>query len=168
MEFIDIALIGVSILTSLIILVLLRKNFMSDPYEFDLILMGPGVDHHVRISGDSLEFSHKHGEKEYEVKADRLYRVRVGRITGLWFLLRGIKKRFLLGYQYEKTEPISPEGELKVTARVLREVNESKALGKALRGEFKLPMDLKKILLIMGFIVVVIIAYVLVSGGIVV
>ena len=142
----------------------LRNFLRSKPYQFDLILMSPGVNDHFRIEGDSLEFEHEHGGKKYQVKADRLYRVRVGMMTSLWFRVKGIKKRFLVAFHHKKTSPIAPV-DVKVTARVLKEVNESRALGKALRGEFKLPMDLKKILLVMGFIVVVIIAYVMVMGG---
>ena len=142
-----------------------QMNFMrSKPYQFDLIMMSPGVNQHYRIDGDSLEFEHEHDGKKYQVKADRLYRVRVGKLMGLWFRVKGIRKRFLIAFHHKKTKPIEPV-EIKVSARVLKEVNESRALGKALRGEFKLPMDLKKILLIMGFIVVVIIAYVMVMGG---
>ena len=149
--------------TGLIGYLVLRNFVRSKPYQFDLILMKPGVNDHFRIEGDSLEFEHEQDGKKYQVKADRLYRVRVGKMTSLWFMLKGIRKRFLIAFHHEKTKPIEPV-EIKVTARVLKEVNESRALGKALRGEFKLPMDLKKILLVMGFIVVVIIAYVMVTG----
>jgi hypothetical protein len=130
--------------------------------------MTPGVNYHKRIKGDSLEFSFKDGETEYQVKSDRLYRVKVGRLTGLWFRLRGIKKRFKIGFQDKKTEAIQVPDQVKVSSRLMKEVNESRALDKAMRGEFKVPLDLKKILLIMGFIVVVIIAYVLVTGEVVI
>lgn len=144
---------------------ILIKSLRSDPYQFEVITMSPGVNHHEIISGEKLEFIHDMDGTEYEIKSERLYRVKVGPLTGLWFRLRGIKKRFIVSFQSEQTEPIAPAGELKVTARILKEVNESRALDKALRGEFSMPLDLKKILLIMGFVVVVIIAYVLVMGG---
>ncbi len=140
------------------------KFMRTKPYQFDLIMMSPGVNHHYRIEGDSLEFEHIHDGKKYQVKADRLYRVRVGKPTSLWFMVKGIKKRFLIAFHHKKTKPIEPV-DIKVTARVLKEVNESRALGKALRSEFRVPFDLKKILLIMGFVVVVVIAYVMVMGG---
>lgn len=153
--------------TGILLYLLLRHFVRSKPYQFDLILMSPGVNEHIRIEGDTLEFEHEHKNKTYQVKADRLYRVRVGTLTSLIFRLKGIKKRFLIAFHHKKTSPIKPVG-IKVSARVLKEVNESRALGKALRSEFRLPMDLKKILLIIGFIVVVIIAYVMVTGGMVI
>lgn len=136
----------------------------SKPYQFDLIMMSPGVNDHYRIEGENLEFEHAHDGKKYEVKADRLYRVRVGLWMSLWFRVKGIKQRFLIAFHHKKTSPIKPV-DVKVSARVLKEVNESRALGKALRSEFRVPFDLKKILLIMGFVVVVVIAYVMVMGG---
>jgi hypothetical protein len=70
-------------------------------------------------------------------------------------------------FQDGQTEPIS-QGTVKVTSRILKEVNESKALDKALKGEFRMGMDLKKILMILGIVLVVVISYVLYSGGLIV
>jgi hypothetical protein len=148
-------------------LALIRHLLKTEPYEFVLVLMNPGVNDHVIVKGPELEFSHTHDGKDYEVKSDRLYRVKVGRLTSLWFYLRGIKKRFLIVFQHEKSKPVTAQT-VKVSTRVLKKVNESRALGKALRSQFAVPMDLKKILMIIGFLVIVVIAYVIVTGEVVI
>lgn len=160
---ISVVITGLTILVGVFSLALIRRLLKSDPYQFEIVLMSPGVNDHQIVSGVELEWEFEHDGKTYEIKSDRLYRVKVGRVVGLWFYLRGIKKRFLIVFQHEKTEPITAE-EVDVSTRVLKKVNESKALGKALRSQFAVPMDLKKILLIIGFIVVVVIAYVMVTG----
>lgn len=163
MKLLDIALTGVSVLASLVILYMLRNFYKLESYEFMMIFMNAGVNKHELIRGNQLDFKHKIGTREIEIKSDRLYRVKSGKLRGFYMILRGIKQRFIVVYQDTKTEPISPP-EVKVSANVLREVNESRALDKALRSEFSVPMDTKKILLIIGFVIVVIIAYVMVTG----
>lgn len=153
----------IAVIFVMLIFLMIRVRFKAKAYEFDLVLMRPGVNKHIRISNDELEFEHTENGKKYKINPDRIARVKVGRITSAIFRVRGIKKRFLIVFQHKKTESISAKAP-KVSGRVLKQVNESRALGKAMSSEFKLPMDLKKILLIMGFIVVVIIAYVLVTG----
>ena len=144
-------------------LVLRKRVFTGEPYEFEMILMNPGINKHELIRGGCLEFKHKIGDKEYEIKPDRLYRVKPRRLDKIIMRVKSVKKRFAVVYQYEKNEPIKPES-VKVTAQLLKEVNESRALDKALRSEFSIPFDLKKILLVVGVLVVAVIVYVLVSA----
>lgn len=142
---------------------LLRVAFKLEPYEFMLIFMKPGVNKHKMIRGSSLEFEHKYELDTYAIKSDRLYRSKPGKLRKIYMKVRGVQERFFVVYQDKKKEPIAPP-EVKVSAEILREVNESRALDKALRSEFHVPMDLKKILLIIGFLIVVIVAYVMVTG----
>lgn len=163
-----IILMGVSVLIVLLMIRALMLKYRADPYQFDVITMKPGVNKHERVTGSQLEFTHTDDTTDYKIKSERLYRVKVGKFTGLLFRMRGIRQRFLVGYQHNQTDPIAPPDEIKVSARVLKEVNESRALDRALAGEFNLPMDPKKILILMGFVVIVAIAYLMITGGIVI
>lgn len=146
-------------------IIIARIVLKCEPYEFDMVFMKPGVNDHVMIRGSSLDFKHEIDGTEYEIKSDRLYRVKPGFPVRIWMKIRSVRGRFTVVYPHKKTEPIAPT-EISVTARILKEVKESRALDKALRGEFKVPMDMKKILLIIGFIVIVSVIYVLMSGEI--
>jgi len=146
-------------------IIVLRGILKREPYEFELIFMRPGVDDHVKIWGSSLEFKHEINKKEYEIEPDRLYRIKPGIRGKIWRWITGVKESFLVIYQYKKTKPISTP-KVKISARILKEVHESRALGTALKSEFKIPMDLKKIALIIGFVVIAAVVYVLVTGEI--
>jgi hypothetical protein len=131
-------------------------KYRGDPFQFELVLMRPGVNIHKRITGSELEFETKDGG------------VKVSPLERILFKLRGIERRFIVTFQHGETDPIKPLDGIDITSRVLKQVNESRALDKALRGEFKMGTDLKKLIMIIGVILVVVIAYVLYSGGIVV
>lgn len=154
-------LVIVPVLAFLILRVVLKK----DPYKFKMIFRTPGVDKHFSVYGDSLDFKHKIGSDEYEIKAERLYRLKPGRARKILHKIRGIKESFVIVYQAEKTEPLAPVT-VKVSSRILKEVSESRALDKALRSEFKVPWDMKKILMVIGFLVVAVIVWVVISGDV--
>ena len=147
-----------------LLIIAVRRLLKREPYEFILVFMRPGVNDHVTVSGSSLDFKHAHGNKNYEVKSDRLYRVKPRFPVRLWWWFIGVKERFTTVYRHKQTVPVEPIP-VQVTSRILKEVHESRALGQAMRSEFKVPMDLKKILMIVGFLVLVAIVYVLVMGG---
>lgn len=144
-------------------LLILRVVLKKPPYKFKMVFMTPGVDKHFTVYGDSLDFKHKVGDQEYEIKAERLYRFKPGRARKILHKFRGIKESFVIVYQYEKTEPLAPVT-VKVSARILKEVSESRALDKALRSEFSVPWDLKKIIMVIGFLVLAVIVWVVISG----
>ena len=146
-------------------LIIARIVLKRKPYEFEMVFMRPGVNDHVMIRGSSLDFEHEINGKKYEIKSDRLYRVKPGLPVRIWMKIRSVRERFTVVYPYKKTKAISPP-DVTVTARILKEVNESRALDRALRSEFKVPMDMKKILLIIGFLVICSVIYVLMSGDI--
>ena len=146
-------------------IIILRTIMKRDPYEFELIFMRPGIDDHVKIRGSSLDFTHEINKKKYTIEPDRLYRIKPGIGGKIWKWITGVKESFLVIYQHNKTKPISTP-KVKISARILKEVHESRALGTALKSEFKMPMDLKKIALIIGFVVIAAVVYVLVTGEI--
>ena len=146
-------------------LILLRAVLKREPYAFELIFMRSGVDDHVKIRGSSLEFEHKINGTKYTIEPDRLYRIKPGIGGKIWKWITGVKESFLVIYQHKNTKPISTP-KVQISARILKEVHESRALGTALKSEFKIPMDLKKIALIIGFVVIAAVVYVLVTGEI--
>lgn len=149
---------------SIILILVLKKNMKREAYEFVLVFMRPGVNDHVLIRGSKLDFIFEHDKKKYQIKSDRLYRVKPPRPLRLWWRFIGVKERFLSVYPHGEKEPIGPT-QVKVTTRILKQVNDSRALNKAMSSEFKVPWDLKKILMIVGFVVIVAVVYVLVMGG---
>lgn len=151
------------VISPIVLFLVLRIVLKKDPYKFKMIFRSPGVDSHVTVYGASLDFSHTVDSTEYEIKAERLYRVKPGRLRKLVHKVRGIKESFVIVYQHEKTEPLAP-GKVKVSARILKEVSESRALDRALKSEFKVPWDLKKILMVIGFLVVAVVIWVVISG----
>lgn len=136
---------------------------MRKIYQFEIVFMRPGVNDHIFVRGDSLDFEHEHDSKKFNITSDRLYRVKPGIFTRFMFKLKGINQRFIVSFQKDKKTPISPQS-VKVSSRILNEVKSSRALDKALRGEFAVPMDLKKLIIIMEFIALVAVVYVLMTG----
>lgn len=151
--------VAASILVFLIARVVLKKK----PYEFEMVFMRPGVNEHTMIRGASLDSEYEINGEKYEIKADRLYRVKPRFPIRIFMRLRSIKQRFIVVYSHGKKDPIEPV-DVVVTARILREVNESRALDRAMRSEFKVPMDMKKILMILGVLIISAVIYVLMTG----
>ena len=155
----------VVIIVPVLLFMMLRITLKKKPYKFKMIFMTPGLDNHVTVYGDALDFSHSIDRKEYQIKAERLYRLKPKILRKIWFKLQGVKENFIVVYQQGKTDPVAPV-DVKVSARILKEVSESRALDKALRSEFAVPWDLKKILMVVGFLVIVVVVWVLMSGEI--
>lgn len=157
---------GIVGIVCLIMLWFLWRIRVKKIYQFELIFMRAGVNDHVFVRGSELSFKHEYNAKEYDIASDRLYRVKPQIFTRFSFMLKGIKKRFIVVFQKGKKTPIKPI-EVSVSSRVLNEVRKSRAIDKALKSEFAIPMDLKKIIIILGFIVVVIVSYLVVTGQVV-
>jgi len=162
-----IAMILIFTLIIIIIYAFLKTIFKGGRYQFELVFMGPGVNQHEMIRGNSLDFEHDHDSKKFKITSDRLYRVKPGILKRLLFKFVGINQKFIVIYQKGKKLPVSPV-DIKISSRVLGEVKESRALDKALRSEFAVPMDLKKILMIMGFLIIAVIAWLVVTGQVVI
>lgn len=145
-----------------VLIFLIWRNLKKLPYKFDMVFMTPGINDHQNVDGEKLDFKHK----DHEIKAERLYRLKPGALRKIWFKLRGIKESFIVVFQYEQTEPIAPV-EVAASARMIKVVSESRALDKALRSEFSVPWDLKKILMVIGFLVIAVVVWFLISGDVV-
>ena len=166
MDFPTLILWGVALIMAPVVLfVVIRVSFKKQPYQFKMIFMTPGIDDHVTEYGDKLDLTVDVNDKEYEIKAERLYRLKPKVHQRLWNKGRGIKQSFITVYQHEKTEPLAPVT-VKVSSRILKEVSESRALDKALRSEFKVPWNLKTILMVIGFLVVAVVIYFVISGDV--
>ena len=140
---------------------------VTKKYQFELIFMKPGVNEHEMIRGDELSFNHEHGSKEFKITSERLYRVRPPIMKRIQFKLVGINQRFIVVFQDGKTEPIQPVN-VNVSSRILSEVKDSRALFKALKNEFSIPMDLKRIVIIIGGIMIVALVYLVATGQVVI
>lgn len=157
----------VVILVLLLAFIIVRMIFGKDPYLFELIQMRPGVNSHIRVYSKTLEFKHKNGDLELEIDTDRIYRVKPSFAERIKFRIQGVSNKFTVIYREKKKAPVSFETS-EVSSRVLKIIEESRALEKAMRDEFSIPWDLKKIVLIFGFLLVVAIVYLVATGQVVV
>ena len=140
---------------------------VTKKYQFELIFMKPGVNHHEMIREDKLSFNHEHEKKEFKITSERLYRVKPPIMKRIQFKLVGINQRFIVVFQYGKTDPIQSVN-INVSSRILSEVKDSRALFKALKNEFSIPMDLKRIVIIIGGIMIVALVYLVATGQVVI
>ncbi len=148
-------------------LAILRYVLRDDPYRFEIVLMKPGVNQHFELKGKSLNFDFRYDDKgeakTFNVKSDRLYRIKLGWRARLKYWFRGRQALFWVQFREGSDEPVNlPKYE--VSARILHEVNESRALDKAMDSEFKVPWDLKKFVIVFGVIVIGAIVYLYMTG----
>jgi len=161
------------ILLSLIVTVcifmvfLIWRTRVQKIYQFEMIFMKPGVNEHEFFKSENLDFEHDHDSKKYKIKSERIYRVKPGLFTRIKFKLMGINQLFIIAFQAGKTEPIKP-GPVKITSRILGEVKDSQALKKALKNEFAIPMDLKKIVIIIGCVLLAVVVFLVATGQLVI
>lgn len=132
-----------------------------------MIFMRPGVNDHEFFRSENLDFNHDHDSKKYEIKSERIYRVKPGLLKRIQFRIVGINQLFIIAFQDGKTEPIKP-GTVIITSRSLGEVNDSQALKKALKNEFAIPMDLKKIVIIIGCVLLAVVVILVATGQLVI
>ena len=140
---------------------------VTKKYKFEMIFMKPGVNEHEFFRSEDLDVEHDHDSKKYEIKSERIYRVKPGLLKRIHFRIVGINQLFIIAFQAGKTEPIKP-GSVKVTSRILGEVKDSQALKKALKNEFAIPMDLKKIVIIIGCVLLAVVVFLVATGQLVI
>lgn len=136
-------------------------------YQFEFVFMRPGVNYHDLFRGDELEFEREYEEKKYKITSERLYRVKPRIMKRIQFKLVGINQKFIVTFQNKKYVPLEPV-KVKVSSRILGEVKDSRALFKALKNEFSIPMDLKRIVIIIGGIMIVALVYLVATGQVVI
>ena len=140
---------------------------VTKKYQFELIFMKPGVNQHEMIRGEELSFNHEHDSKDFKITSERLYRVKPPILKRIQFKLVGINQRFIVVFQDGKKDPIQPVN-VNVSSRILSEVKDSRALFKALKNEFSIPMDLKRIVIIIGGIIMIALVYLVATGQVVI
>lgn len=155
------------VVPSLIFVFLWWRRGVKKKYQFEMIFMKPGVNDHEFFRSEKLDFNHDHDSKKYEIKSERIYRVKPGLLKRIQFRIVGINQLFIIAFQDGKTEPIKP-GAVKITSRILGEVKDSKALKKALKNEFAIPMDLKKIVIIIGCVLLAVVVILVATGQLVI
>lgn len=112
-------------------------------YEFEIIILKPGVNSHSTHTGKDMTHGHKGpDEKTYELKAENLYRIKPDIITRLKYKLRGINAGFIIPFKSGSEDPISYSVPA-FSARVIKTVHESRALSSALKDEFAKELGLK-------------------------
>ena len=162
-----IVIIGTVFACMIILYFLLKIMSRGAQYQFELVFMEAGVNKHIFTRKNELSFEYKNNSKKYQIKSDRLYRVKPGITRRLIYKLKGIKQGFIVIFQKGKESPVIPV-DVKITSNVLGEVRDSRALSKAFKSEFSVPMDLKKILIIMAFVVIAVIAFLVMTGQVVI
>lgn len=155
------------ILCGVILYFILKVLSMGEKYQFELVFMDAGVNKHIFTRKNELNFEHKNNSKTYQIKSDRLYRVKPGIMGRLIYKLKGINQGFIVIFQKGKESPVAPV-DVKITSNVLGEVRDSRALSKAFKAEFSVPMDLKKILIIMALVVIAVLAFLVMTGQVVI
>jgi len=160
--------ISVTVFFGLILVYLLLKvTSRGDQYQFELVFMEAGVNKHIFTRKNDLNFEYENDSDTYQIKSDRLYRVKPGILGRLIYKLKGINQGFIVIFQKEKKAPVAPV-DVKITSNVLGEVRDSRALSKAFKAEFSVPMDLKKLLIIMAFVVVGVLVFLVMTGQVVI
>lgn len=133
-------------------------------YAFTVIILGP-VNKHYNYVKDSMAHIHEIlGRTEsINVKPKDLYRLKAGLLTRLRYKIRGIDSGFLAVFGEGSEEPISYDAP-KYSARVLKEISESRALKTALKDEFAKAMDTKALFMYFLLIAGAIVIYLFMTG----
>lgn len=153
----------VMVIVGIVIRFLLKKK----PYLFELVVMTPGVNKHILVYTDALEFDHDEENLNLKIDSDRLFRVKPSFRERMIFRVRGVKNKFMVIYRKGKKTPVSFET-ADVSARVLKIIDESRALSKAMESEFSIPWDLKKAVIALGFLIIVVVAWLVATGQVVI
>ena len=133
-------------------------------YEFEVVILKPGVNVHTIYTDESMEHEHKGPDDiVFKIKAENLFKVSPGILDRIRFRLSDIDSKFMVIFQENEDTPISYETP-KYSAKVLKTVSSSKALSSALKDEFAKAMDAKKFFMYFMLIVGAVVAYVIITG----
>ena len=143
----------------------LSKRPPSTPkYEFEVVVLKPGINPHIIYTDEKMEHEHKGpGEITFKIKPENLFKVSPGIRDRIRYKIKGINSKFIVIFQENEDTPISYETP-KYSARVLKTVSSSKALSSALKDEFAKAMDAKKFFMYFMLIVGAVVAYVIITG----
>lgn len=138
------------------------KPSSKPKYEFEIVVLKPGInDHSVHINENM-----NHEYESYKIKPENLFKVSPGIFDRIRYRIQGIDSKFMVIFQETEDTPISYETP-KYSSRVLKTVSTSKALSSALKDEFAKALDPKKFFMYFMLIVGAIIAYLVITGQII-
>jgi len=134
-----------------------RKN---RKYEFRICIMKEGVNVWDIILGDSLAWEYA---DSYQIEPNCLYEREMNPGLRIKHWAKRIKNSFIVVFREDNPQGIVYE-EPERSAYTLKVVEESKALGLALKEEFKQAMSVKKIFLLVVLAIVIGVVYMVVTG----
>ncbi len=144
-----------------LLIYVLRKSKIVPRHEIRIITMGEGLNSWEFVTNEALSF--KHGGKTIE--PDALYRVRPGLATRIRWKLAGISGGFITVFKKGETKAIKYEKPNR-TAETLLTVKESRALGQALKDEFRQALGGRTIFIVIFVVVVGVLVYYFYTGRI--
>lgn len=155
-------LIRVAIVLMLGLLILIwRKNRRAPSYEFRIGTMADGLNTWDVVNNEALEFNHG----DYEVKPDALYKIRPGFRARLRWKLENVKGGFMIVFKKGTPQAIR-YGKPSRSAETLLTIQESRALGQALKDEFRHALGGKTIFMVIAVVVVGVLVYYFYTGRI--
>jgi len=126
----------------LLALLTYKKFKMPTFYKIRVVVLTPGCNIHREIKPEALPVTVdiKTGENEdttYTVKIENLWKMRHNPIKRPWYWLAGIKGRYLCIFRSSEGGDAIKNVEAKATPVLIRNVKQSRILGKALAEIFK-------------------------------
>ena len=134
-----------------------RKN---RKYEFRICIMKDGVNTWDIVREDSLNWKYS---DSYQIEPNCLYELEMNPGLGIKHWAKRIKNTFIVVFREDKTQGIVYE-EPERSAYTLKVVEESRALGMALKEEFKKAMSPKKLFILIVLAIVIGVVYLVVTG----
>ena len=141
-----------------IIEIIRRKK--NRKYEFRICLMKDGVNIWDIVKKDSLEWKYA---DSYEIEPNCLYELEMNPALRIRQWAKRIKNSFIVIFKKDKNQGIVYE-EPERSAYTLKVVEESKALGLALKEEFKQAMSPKRLFILIVLAIVIGVVYMVVTG----
>ena len=129
-------------------------------YEFRICLMKDGVNTWDIVKKGSLTWKYS---DSYEIEPNCLYELEMNPALRIKQWANRIKNSFIVIFREENPQGIVYE-EPERSAYTLKVVEESKALGLALKEEFKQAMSLKRIFILVVLAIVIGVVYMVVTG----
>jgi len=129
-------------------------------YEFRICIMKDGVNIWESVKKDTLTWKYS---DSYEIEPNCLYELEMNPGLRIKHWAKRIKNSFIVIFREEKPKGIVYE-EPERSAYTLKVVEESKALGLALKEEFKQAMSIKRIFILIVLAVVIGVVYMVATG----
>jgi hypothetical protein len=144
-----------------LLIVTLMKAKRTTKHEFRIIEMSEGLNTWELVYNEKLSF--KHGK--YEIEPEALYKVRPRFGDRVRWFINGIDAGFIIVFKKDTATAIKFARPTR-SAEVLLTVEQSRALGRALRDEFKQAIGGRTIWIIIFVIVVGVLVYYFYTGRI--